>query len=399
MSIGQKFLILAGSIIFVAIVVASGTKLYLFANTLLGNDVIVRLTVDKDHLEMLRGEDEKVRFKTSVSTNPFCSATCTLKFVNIGTGEVLDEEEFIVRPGMPLEKTYTITAPEYGEGQMLYRFGTECYSQSTTLCHTSGKHTARHILITVDYNLNEQEKQTKQEIKQQLEERAQKLEGLNQKEQDIQLTLAKINQKIYANQLNEDLESLKTDVEKLTDDLFSLKDVWLVQNFKLLQEKINMLDQQITTIEIKEDVLNHSIGEYIVKYNNVIDQLNEIRLMFENIDPSGNEQILNQTIYEFNSIIKMLKTRTDIDVIETRLNEIKTKVESLSSTTSRKIILQKEIEYLTETELLCAIRGVCIENISIAMLAEQPSLDYAESCGKIATINELYRQIKIQAEE
>ncbi|MEM4244968.1 MAG: alpha/beta fold hydrolase [Candidatus Nanoarchaeia archaeon] len=399
LSATQKILIVLGVVILVAILLASGTKLYLFINLLLGNDVIVRLSVEKDHIEMQRGQEEKVRFKTSVSTNPFCSATCTLKFVNIGTGEIIEEEEFTIRPGMPLEKTYTITAPEYGEGQMLYRFGTECFSQSTTLCHTSGKRTARHILITVDYTLNEQEKQTKEEIKQQLEERTQKIEILKQKEQDMQLTLTKINQKIHADQLNAELESIKMEIEKQTNDLFSLKDAWLVQNFKLIKEKMSKLDQEIATTESKEDVLNQSIGEYIVRYNNITDQLNEIRMIIVNINPSLTEQTLNETIDEFNSITEMLKHKVDIDVIETSINEIRAKTENLSSVSSRKVMLQKEIEHSIETELLCAINRMCLEHISIPTLAEQTSLDYAKSCEKITNINKLYGKIKTQVEE
>jgi len=159
----KHFLIIAIVVFIVIILVLFGARLYLLMKLLIGYDVMIKLSVDKENLFLSHGESEQVGIKTSVITNPFCNAHCEYSFTDLNTMEVLDKKDFDISLADPFIKNYNLTAPALGTGQRLYRFDMECKGIKTGICSTKEELTKRSLLITLDYNLTGNEELIKKE--------------------------------------------------------------------------------------------------------------------------------------------------------------------------------------------------------------------------------------------
>ncbi|MBW2995872.1 hypothetical protein KY332_01090, partial [Candidatus Woesearchaeota archaeon] len=97
----HKLLITILAIIIVIFLITSGAKIWLYINFILGNDIIVKLDVDKETIYIPHDQEQEITFTSSVTTNPFCKAMCSYKFKDISNNFVIEKDEFTVRPAVP----------------------------------------------------------------------------------------------------------------------------------------------------------------------------------------------------------------------------------------------------------------------------------------------------------
>jgi len=133
------------------IVLLSITKSYLTIQFLLGNDLLVEANGVNTSIEVGTGTRVTLPMSVTVTTNPFCEATCTNLLRDIATGDALYTETFTVRTGDPYETTREVVTPSRGAGQTLYRHEITCAAARTAWCHTGGIPVTRDVLITIDY--------------------------------------------------------------------------------------------------------------------------------------------------------------------------------------------------------------------------------------------------------
>lgn len=187
-----KLPLIIGAVLLLIILIFFGTQLALMFNLILGNDILIKLSSDKEHLSLKNSQSAAVQFQASVTTNPFCAANCTAKFVDLSRDKVLDQQKFEISPGVPYTKEYTITAPD-GVGLDLYRFQIQCHSQETILCHTQEEPITRIILITAAYHLNESQELLKQERAEEFQQQTLLLTRAKAIQQALQETIAAVN--------------------------------------------------------------------------------------------------------------------------------------------------------------------------------------------------------------
>src|SRR3989338_2934790 len=78
----KRRVIFLGSLLFIF-----GTKSYLYFNFLIGNDIIIKLDVSQENFNLQHGQEGILNFKSSATTNPFCTASCTAKFEDLSSAE------------------------------------------------------------------------------------------------------------------------------------------------------------------------------------------------------------------------------------------------------------------------------------------------------------------------
>lgn len=69
----KKIFIAIIIIITTVILIFFGTKVYLLFNLFLGNDVLIKLSSDKENIFLSHNQSETINIKTDILTNPFCS--------------------------------------------------------------------------------------------------------------------------------------------------------------------------------------------------------------------------------------------------------------------------------------------------------------------------------------
>ena len=78
--------ILLTALISIALIIALfflGFKAYLYIQYLIGNDLVIQLSVDKADTFLVYGEDEKITFELSKVTSPLCKTECAYSFTDI----------------------------------------------------------------------------------------------------------------------------------------------------------------------------------------------------------------------------------------------------------------------------------------------------------------------------
>ena len=392
----NKVLVFLVVSLLVIIFFSFGTKIYLWVNFLLGNDIIVKLNVDKEFLSLVHNQEENIKFEVSVTTNPFCRASCKSTFTDISTGKITEQDQFTLKPTVKLYKDFTIKASKPGAGLELYRFSLECGSKKTLLCHTDEEATARNILITVKYDLNEEDKKLKNALKEDLKSLAERLGELKGVKSTFQDVINTINKTIIIDNLNKQIENIEKNIKTLIERIQETEDIWKKQDYALLASEVSKLNKNIAETENSFPELNKSTLTIIRPYNVLIDELAKAKEQLEQISTLAiikktKASEINNTILEFNSVIKQFKQKHELEKKKIIVADITERTQDISSSTEnelKKETLKRELELDSVYDALCQITGSCNLHPPIEERANQDIFDLKKACTDIDRLKE-----------
>ncbi|MFH1802934.1 MAG: alpha/beta hydrolase [archaeon] len=154
--------LIIGSIAFGAIlVIFLLVQFYLYFNFLLGNDVAVRVSVDKEFVSLKHWERGEITVVAKILTNPFCETRCEYQFLDVSKNSSVGEGEFIFKNSEPFSKTYSLLAPPKGTGEIIYRFEINCASSEGFLCYSRPEPFYQSTPVILGYGLTEEEEAIK----------------------------------------------------------------------------------------------------------------------------------------------------------------------------------------------------------------------------------------------
>ena len=382
--------------IIIMILVTSGTKIFLYLNFILGNDIIIHLDADKEDLNIVRGEEELINFKAGVITNPFCTAECESSFEDISNNKTIDYDKFKLTPGIPITKEYKIMVDDFGEGQKLYRFRLECIGSASFLCHTKGESTSRNILITVEYNLTEDEEKLKHDLKNKLIDLKERLSDLATKANKVDLVINELDKHASIDKTKKEFDNAK--ISKLIEDLNVLKKIWDKQDYYELNKKFREVDtESIKTADLIIKI-DRNISDSVFSYNNFANGLNETR---ERLKEIKNALVLdenlaleiNDNIKVFNSVIKSFKLRNDISKKRIEVYSINYSVDKLYehiNNYEREGSLKRSIDVDINYDILCMLNQTCVKRPSISERANQTEFELKNACDEIEQLKIIY---------
>jgi len=387
----RKAIIVALIILLAFVILAFGIKIALFINFFLGNDIIVKLDVSNESMSLLHGQSQEVLFEASITTNPFCTASCTSEFVSVSAGLVLDEGNFTLKPGFPMEKRYTISSKPLGAGQELYRFSMGCSSVRTALCHTDEEPTRRSILITADYDLSENEKLLKEDLKVRLEQLRQRLESALGVSASFNETALQLSKLASVNWLWENSTLISEQLSGLVLQLKYLQEVWKRQDYSSLPYETAVFSEDLSEIEANLSVFNTILLEFAVRYNEIISNLTSTRAVLNNLsnrfitnDSAALE--INSSIEKFNFVLEIFNKTHSFADKQKVVSSIAASVSALSSrirNAAAEEAVRKYLEMNTAYDALCEISGECFPHISLRELSEQEEFDLAFVCAGV----------------
>lgn len=306
----KKWLIII-LIIATILIILLGTKTYLYVNFLLGNDIVIKLDVDKEYLYLKHGEWDIVEFQTRVTTNPFCSATCKSKFISLNDMNVLDRSSFSIKPGKSHKQTYQIKAKETGIGKDIYNYGLECESSGGFLCHSDFETSNRNLLIIAEYDFNDYEKTLKKEF----EETALLLTS-----EIGMMKTSYLSLKNSADELNQTVvvDFNLTYEDKLDELDMNLTSLAFRERYFLYLDELKKIRNEIDDFRIVFDELEDSIIGNISSYNDLVDDLFFIRNIFYDLNYSSQTELYEVTRLseEFNLVVDGFSNRNTLETKE-----------------------------------------------------------------------------------
>ena len=297
------------AILIIILLILFGTKIYLWVQFLFGNDIIINVEATPKNIFLANSEEKTISLTTSIIANPFCDTTCTYEFKDISNNISIEQREANIKTLNSLNKEYTLTAPAKKTGQVLYRFDIQCKSTKSFLCQTSGELNKRTFLVTLNYNLSEDQQIEKKKFKENylklVRGANEKILFINQIEEDIDFSLWVLD----ANEQAYSLQELITSINKAAI-------LWDEQEYLLANSLLEQPRLDYENIESEFNNFNQSLHEKITKYNQLslsLDYLVEnvsyiTNLSLNETDIHTGENIVKST----NKIISILNTESII---------------------------------------------------------------------------------------
>lgn len=387
LTIDHKILVISIALLFVLIIILFGAKILLYLKLLTGNDTIVRLDVNKRDIYLVHGEQTYLEFEAKVTTNPFCKAFCSYTFMDISSGNIIEKDDFTLRPTVPLNRKYSIAPPEIGTGLALYRFDMECYSVKTILCHTKGDPSTRSILITLNYDLNEEEKRLKEKLGERTKELIKKISDL----QGMQNTFEEVSLELNKSLIFEDKTNhTQTYILKLINNLLDLRNLWNRENYYALSNEIKEFESFLPEVDLLFSDVNHTLSSLVDSYNEIIEELtierNELqKLKMQVITNTSIESEIKQIISEFNSMLDIFNGKDTLSHKKTLQHQLSSRIIDLKIRLEDHIkreALRKELETNINYDILCELDNQCIPHSSIAYLADKTSFNLSKVCNE-----------------
>jgi hypothetical protein len=138
---------------FVLIFALISMQSYLYANFLLGNDILLKLSATNENIFFNDAFDKNVTFKISTISAPFCFAECNYHFEDVSMGEEIEKGSFNLTSSFSKTIEYNLSNNNliYGT-QIIRRFEVSCKNKKGFFCRTEEKESKRAVLITLNYN-------------------------------------------------------------------------------------------------------------------------------------------------------------------------------------------------------------------------------------------------------
>jgi len=102
----QRNLLLVLFFFVLLLIILFGAQAILYIRVLLGNDLIIKIDADKENLFLAHGESGKIKITSHAISNIFCDTNCKSKFIDLGTGQIIEEDSFNIIK-LPKTKEFT----------------------------------------------------------------------------------------------------------------------------------------------------------------------------------------------------------------------------------------------------------------------------------------------------
>lgn len=373
----EKFMVIA-ALMFIIILLAFGAKILLYINFILGNDIIVQLDSSKTNLNLLHNQKENITFEAKVTTNPFCKAYCYSEFKDISQNIIIEKDEFNLRPGIPVKKEYSIEAKKLGSGQELYRFNIGCQGVSTFLCHTSEETTTRSVLVTMNYDLDNEEMSLKEELKNNLKNSISKTNEIYSLYLSYSKVLNKLNSTIILDNEIKKSESIDKNFSLIGKELQKSQELWINLDYTTLSKKNNEISTNIGLTENNLKSLQNSTDLILASYNAMINDLISAKEIVSNYQGYNKDsikaiQLYNEAVISFESRNFLNEKRGSLQLLESQMNVVNFSNETFNGNLSIETLLNIRLGNISleldnssyiqinfeESSPVCCVLGEC----------------------------------------
>ena len=383
----HRLLVLAMALVILALAALFGTKIALLANFLLGNDIIIRLSADRESLFLVHGGNATVNFDVSVTTNPFCSAACSSVFEDLGGGSIVEEASFSLRPAIPEKKTYTVHAARAGMGLDLYRFRVTCRSVRTLLCHTDEEPTVRSILLTVARNLTAEEKEAQERSRQVIAALLGNGAELQGRQAALRAAMVALNETLAADELFDGEALIAEQLAGHRAAFGRLQEAWEVQDPEAVAQQLGALQSRILETETALAALTGHVEGNISRLGVLGEELQAVweaiaALRAQPFTNASRAAAVNESSSALGALTDAFGQHITLEekeaIVAQRAGELLADAAQLQRQQEEEALV-RAVEADISADAQCTVSGICVAHPSITERAVQRA-DLADAC-------------------
>ena len=262
--------------------------------------------------------------------NPFCVAECHYEFSDLSSGNLIDSGDFTILPVFSKLKTYFFNRTETNEGQRLNRFDIKCQTQKARFCYTKSKEVERSSLITLNYELDEEQKKLMDAARGEIIELIRTNLLINQDLNESNLNIARINNSFSVKNLSEHSFSLYSKILNLNNSIKNLENLWRAKKVSEMQKGIAEIKPVAQEINKSENLLRKNVSSSIYLYNSLIDNITNVRLILKEISKFPLTNLFcdkfKGEILRFNAFIEAFANESNLDKKEENTKNVSSEI-------------------------------------------------------------------------
>ena len=270
----KKIIIIGLALILLLVVL--GTKSYLYVNLLIGNDLVVLMDVNKQNFLLEHGDTDRIKIKISAITNPFCTAICSSEFIDLSRNSTIETDNFKLKTS-PISKEFEIYPEIKGKWQKMYQFRISCNNVKTYLCNTNENLKIKNALFTVDYDLNEHEKNAKENSGERIKFIGNNIGKSIYELNEISRAFYEFNNTTISDDFKNRIENSKENLDRVYNETLILKQSWENENYYGLENRTQDTETYFYDAMRDFDYIKHDFLGNASLYNNMTENLTEIK--------------------------------------------------------------------------------------------------------------------------
>jgi hypothetical protein len=295
------------------------SKIFGFVNYLFGKDISIDVGANKENFYLKHGEKTNLEFNIYLQGNSFCKARCSYRFWDISRNLTIKEDNFTLDI---LSKTinFTLSPERLGIGQELYRYDQKCTGQYSTLCQISQKDNYHNIIISMQYNLSDEEKILKENSLKDLDSMLMNINNWHSDLLYFEDILNQLDNYAIVENLEAEKNILQEDISSVDDYMFDLEHLWNKQDYYYLNDRISqneLFNNFNKSFILKKNLILGNISLYnfcVNKTELTREMLTEMKIaLVLNMSNFSKYLEVNETIFDFNSKIKIIIEKNSLD--------------------------------------------------------------------------------------
>jgi len=311
----------------------------------------LNLRIDPKEMILNLGNNEDVNLNFTILNDNFarCKSVCNLQLTNIGevnreinNKAIVSNETIYLDHLQETTKYFTIKTPIKGAGQIVYNFDAKCSNINSFLCPSEGEQRFKTVLITINYDISNEEKITKELAKQTINmliNETAKADVNFEENQNFagRLPINSVDKSYFLNQ-NQNILSQIKEVKNTRDQLITY---WSLQDYKsiaydLTNQNLQKYNQEVFKIAQDGNLLKANIKNTIAMHNlnlitikNLAQNKNEINLITAyylnelnrknaNIldELHNNSKLINNDYYALKGDFSLFEKNVNLDLMQ-----------------------------------------------------------------------------------
>jgi uncharacterized alpha/beta hydrolase family protein len=260
--------------------------------------------------------------------------------------------------------------------------------------------TSRSILVSVQYNITEEENELKGQLKESIESIKNDIILLKSYQEVIQSLSAEFEaRKVFYSSFDD----LEREINSSEEDLHALVPLWDAQDYESLRQEVSSLNHAIEKTMYNAGEINRSLVQDALIYNKLIKGLNSSRMKLQELssfqysDPIDVKKV-DEAIDQYNTLILLFDEKNTVSKKESFAKQVFFRIDSLHTSYMNKIrnaTLSNEIMLDIEYDSLCTITGHCFGHPDIFARSNETYFDYAKSCSLLDELRTYYSGLSL----
>lgn len=319
---GRRFLLFLFLVGIALAIYFFASDIITYFNILTGREIILTISASQQHFYLNEGDVGEVSFSSKVLISPFCNSVCSSEFKDLSSGAIVNTDDFNLNAAGSNSQSYSLISQEKREGQKIYEFKVKCKGVKNDFCKSDAEK-LRSILITLDYGLDEEDRNMTQSLKYEILNFSSNVSYFKKGADYFDLNLAEFNKTLDVDNFSSRLSEMNLLIDSSQQRLEKMKSYYESQRYYDLRNEVFDFQNSFAGLKNKFAETNNLFDSLIISHNSYFDGFSYLRNKLEALKESNlSLEGVNKTNSLINTFNKIIINKSRYDELSLIVSEV-----------------------------------------------------------------------------